>query len=58
MWTAFPASWLSSTADAFALWVMAGQAGLSRPVFYGTPVTVDYDGLNQAIDEALLALGV
>jgi hypothetical protein len=65
-WTTADGYWLrqhgredreEATADAFALWVMTGQANFSKPVFYGTPVTVDYNGLNQAIEEALLALG-
>lgn len=42
-----------ATADAFALWVLASQSGTWKPVFYGTPLTVDYNGIVTAIEVAL-----
>jgi hypothetical protein len=42
-----------ATADAFALWVMTSQSGSWKPIFYGTPLTVNYDGIVEAIEIAL-----
>jgi hypothetical protein len=42
-----------ATADAFALWVLAQGPDDFRPVFYGTPVTVDFEAIIWVIEEAL-----
>jgi hypothetical protein len=44
-----------ATADAFALWVTVDQAGMKRPIFAGMPLDVQYEGITQAIEEALLS---
>ena len=41
-----------ATADAFALWVLAQDSDAYRPVFFGTPVTVDYEAIIWAIEDA------
>lgn len=45
-----------ATADAFALWIFTSQADLDYPVFYGTPTTVDYEGMVDAISSSFADL--
>ena len=42
-----------ATADAFALWVLSQEPDDFRPVFFGTPVTVNYEAILWAIEGAL-----
>ncbi len=43
-----------ATADAFALWVTSQLEGFRKPVFAGTPLTVDYQGIIDTMATALL----
>ncbi|MGB3712951.1 MAG: hypothetical protein WA996_00820 [Candidatus Promineifilaceae bacterium] len=43
-----------ATADAFALWVTVDHAGMKRPIFAGMPLDVQYDGITQVIEQALI----
>ena len=45
-----------ATADAFALWVGGEQANMRRPIFAGTPLNADYDGIGEALEVAILAV--
>ncbi|HEX6383891.1 MAG TPA: hypothetical protein VF177_04400 [Anaerolineae bacterium] len=45
-----------ATADAFAVWVMVEYMGERRPVFHKTPVTADYTGISQAVEESLVSV--
>lgn len=42
-----------ATADGFALWVLAQNSEAYRPVFFGTPLAVDYEGIIGAIAAAI-----
>jgi hypothetical protein len=46
-----------AAADAFALWVTVDHAGMKRPIFAGTPLDVQYEGIAEAMEQALLAIG-
>jgi hypothetical protein len=45
-----------ATADAFALWVGSEQADMRRPIFAGTPLNADYDGIVNALVIAMVAI--
>ena len=46
-----------ATADAFALWVTENQADMRQPVFPGMPLGVEFEGINEAMEEALMMGG-
>jgi len=43
-----------ATADAFALWVTSQLEGFRKPIFAGTPLDADYQGIIDAMATALL----
>ena len=45
-----------ATADAFALWVGSGQADMRRPIFAGTPLNANYEGIVSALETAMVAI--
>lgn len=45
-----------ATADAFALWVGTEQALMRRPIFAGTPLSTDYEGLMTNLADSLVEL--
>jgi len=45
-----------ATADAFALWVGSEQADMRRPIFAGTPLNADYDGIVRALEIGMVAI--